>query len=85
MKRTLFFILTALLISFQYGYSQEIPEGAVMIDENTVIKDESGNKVEMFKLMELMNSGEWTMDPVTMKKETYSTCSLEKQLRKKRK
>jgi len=64
MKRTLFFILTALLISFQYGYSQEIPEGAVMIDENTVIKDESGNKVEMFKLMELMNSGEWTMDPV---------------------
>lgn len=64
MKRTVFFILIALLISFQYGYSQEIPEGAVMIDENTIIKDESGNKVEMFKLMELMNSGEWTMDPV---------------------
>ena len=64
MKRTVFFILMALLISFQYGYSQEIPEGAAMIDENTIIKDESGNKVEMFKLMELMNSGEWTMDPV---------------------
>ena len=35
-----------------------------MIDENTIIKDESGNKVEMSKLMELMNSGEWMMDPV---------------------
>lgn len=64
MQRTVFFILMALLISFQYGYSQEIQEGAIMIDENTIIKDESGKKVEMFKLMELMNSGEWTMDPV---------------------
>jgi peroxiredoxin len=36
-----------------------------MIDENTIIKDESGNRVEMFKFMELMDSGEWTMDPVT--------------------
>lgn len=35
-----------------------------MIDENTIIKDESGSKIEMIKLMELMNSGEWTMDPV---------------------
>lgn len=64
MKRTVFLIIMALFISFQYGYSQEIPEGAVMIDENTIIKDESGNKVEMFKLIELMNSGEWTMAPV---------------------
>tara|TARA_B110000305_G_C19309162_1_gene573153 strand:+ start:108 stop:1007 length:900 start_codon:yes stop_codon:yes gene_type:complete len=64
MKQIVFFILTTLLISFQYGYSQEIPEGAIMLDENTIIKDESGEKVEMFKLMELMYSGEWSMDPV---------------------
>ena len=64
MKRIVFFILTVLLISFRNGYSQEIPEGAIMLDENTIIKDESGKKVEMSKLMELMNSGEWSMEPV---------------------
>jgi len=64
MKRTIFVLLTFLLISFQYGYSQEIPEDAIMIDENTIIKDTKGNKVDMPKFMELMNSGEWTMDPV---------------------
>lgn len=35
-----------------------------MIDENTMIKDETGNIVEMLKLMDLMNSGEWSIDPV---------------------
>ncbi len=64
MKRIVFIILSVLFISLQYCYSQEIPEGAVILDENTIIKDESGKKVEMFKFMELMNSGEWTMDPV---------------------
>ena len=64
MKQILFIMITVLLISMQYVYSQEIPEGAIMLDENTIIKDEVGNKVEMFKLMELMNSGEWTMNPV---------------------
>ena len=64
MKRIVFIILTALIISFQYGYSQEIPEGAIMLEDNTIIKDESGNKVEMSKFMELMNSGERAMDPV---------------------
>lgn len=64
MKRIVFIIPSVLFISLQYCYSQEIPEGAVILDENTIIKDESGKKVEMFKFMELMNSGEWTMDPV---------------------
>jgi thiol-disulfide isomerase/thioredoxin len=67
MKQIVFIILSVLFISLQYCYSQEIPEDAIMIDENTIIKDESGNKVEMFKLMELMNSGEWSMDPVNDK------------------
>lgn len=66
MKQIIIIILAVLFISLQYGYSQnqEIPEGAIMIDENTIIKDESGNKIEGFKLMELMNSGEWTVFPV---------------------
>ena len=67
MKQIVFIILSVLFISLQYCYSQEIPEDAIMIDENTIIKDESGNKVEIFKLMELMNSGEWSMDPVNDK------------------
>jgi len=64
MKQIVFIILSVLFISLQSCYSQEIPDGAIMIDENTIIKDESGKRVEMVKFMELMNSGEWTMDPV---------------------
>ena len=64
MKQIVFIILSVLVISIQSCYSQDVPKGAIMIDENTVIKDESGKRVEMFKFMELMNSGEWAMDPV---------------------
>ena len=64
MKQIVFIILSVLFISYQSCYSQEIPDGAIMIDENTIIKDESGKRVEMDKFMELMNSGEWTMDDV---------------------
>lgn len=64
MKKLLFIALTIFILASQSGYSQDIPEEAIMIDENTIIKDESGNKVEMFELMELMESGEWTMDPI---------------------
>jgi len=64
MKRILIIAISILFLSFQYGYTQAPPEGAMMIDENTIIKDESGNRVEMSKLMELMNSGEWMMEPV---------------------
>jgi len=46
------------------GYSQDPSEDSITIDQNTLIKDESGNKVEIFKLIELMDSGEWSMDPV---------------------
>ena len=64
MKQILFVIMMLTFLWNYNGYSQEIPEGAVMVDENTIIKDESGKKVEMFQLMELMNSGEWTMEAV---------------------
>ncbi len=64
MKQIVFIIFSVLFISIQSCYSQEVPEGAIMLDENTIIKDESGKKVEIYKLMEFMNSGEWTMDPV---------------------
>jgi len=46
------------------GYSQEPTDEPITIDENTLIKDESGNKIDVLKLMELLNSAEWTMDPV---------------------
>ena len=64
MKQIVFVLLSVLVLSLQNCYAQEIPEGAIKIDENTLIKDESGQKVEMSKLMGLMNSGQWSMEPV---------------------
>lgn len=79
MKELLFIVLTTMLLSCTYNaYSQEIPEGEMIIDENTIIKDESGKKVEIFKLMELLNSGEWMMDPVKDKKEKLLYMQLRK-------
>ena len=78
MKKIMRLTLAALLFINFNGYSQEIPEGAIMLDENTIIKDESGNKVEMFKLMELMKSGEWTMEPVNDSKGKLQYLQLRK-------
>jgi len=78
MKQILFAIMMLTFFGNYIGYSQEIPEGAIMIDENTIIKDESGKKVEMFKLMDLMNSGEWTMDPVNDSKGKLQYMQLRK-------
>lgn len=64
MRRILFIALATILFSLQHGFSQDIPEGAIMINENTVIKDVDGNRVDMMKFMSMMNSGEWSMDPV---------------------
>jgi len=64
MKRSLIISLIMLLFLNHNGYSQDASEDSITIDENTLIKDESGNKVEIFKLIELMDSGEWSMDPV---------------------
>lgn len=59
-------MIAVMLIIAQYGISQnhEIPTNAIAIDENTIIKDTSGKKVELSELMDMMNSGEWGMDPV---------------------
>ena len=35
-----------------------------MVDSNTIIKDESGKKITLMKFINLMNSGEWMVDPV---------------------
>lgn len=65
MNRIQFIALGISFLFFNFSlYSQEIPEGAIMINDNTLIKDLSGNKVSMNKLMDLMNSGDWAMDPV---------------------
>ena len=64
MKRSLIITLILLLFLNPNGYSQEPTDEPITIDENTLIKDESGNKIDILKLMELLNSAEWTMDPV---------------------
>ena len=64
MTRSLIISFIMFLFLNHNGYSQETTEDSITIDQNTLIKDESGNKVEIFKLIELMDSGEWSMDPV---------------------
>ncbi len=64
MKKVQFFISTILILLSQSAYSQDVPEGAIMLNESTLIIDESGDTIEMFKMVELMNSGEWFMEPV---------------------
>ena len=64
MKRSLIITLILLLFLNPNGYSQEPTDEPITIDENTLIKDESGNKIDVLKLMELLDSAEWSMDPV---------------------
>lgn len=58
-------MIALLLICFHNGFAQieDIPENAIMIDENTVIKDTNGNEVGLPEFMKMMDSGEWTLEP----------------------
>jgi len=42
----------------------EIPEGAIMLDDNTIINNENDEILELNEAMKLLDSGDWTMDPV---------------------
>ena len=64
MKRSLLIAFTLLLFLSSNAYSQDPTDPNFTIDETTLIKDESGNKIDVFQLMKLMESGEWTMEPV---------------------
>ena len=64
MKRSLLIVFTLLLFLSSNAYSQDPTDPNFTIDETTLIKDESGNKIDVFQLMKLMESGEWTMEPV---------------------
>lgn len=74
MKRILFIALAILLFLNFNGNAQiqtididehsQIPEGAIRLDENSVFKDESGKIIQFPAFLELMESGEWGMDPV---------------------
>jgi peroxiredoxin len=64
MKKILILFLTIFLFVNQSGYAQDVPEGAIVIDENTIIKDIDGNTLEISEFMELMNTNEWFMEPV---------------------
>lgn len=78
MKRSLIVVAIMLLFLNHNGYSQETTANSIMINEKTLIKDESGNKVEILKLMDLMKSGEWTMDPVKDKQGSLLYMQLRK-------
>ncbi len=41
----------------------DAPKDAAFINENTIIKDESGKRIEMKTFMELMSANDWTVDP----------------------
>jgi hypothetical protein len=42
---------------------QQMPKNAIRLDQ-TILKDESGNIIDMQKFAELMNSGNWAINPV---------------------
>lgn len=65
MKKYLMSLVILASISITFSYAQTIPEGAVMINENTIIKNENGDRVDMPTLMKMMNSGDWNMEPVS--------------------
>jgi len=64
MKQAKNILIAILILISSIGFSQDIPDDAIMIDENTIIKNELGEKVELTRFMELMDSGEWMIDPV---------------------
>jgi len=57
MKKLIYLFIFFLLLHSQNTHSQQ-----VMIDANTVIKDEEGHKIDTMKFMSLMQSGEWLFD-----------------------
>lgn len=61
MKHLTTFTLIFTLLFYSLGKAQEIPEDVIMIQENTIIKDDSGNEIEQSRLMELLSSGEWAL------------------------
>ncbi len=65
MKHLVYTTLLFLFSIIQFANSQT-PETEmnkqIMIDENTIIKDEKGKKVDMMTFMDLMNSGNWMVD-----------------------
>lgn len=66
MKRLIHITALALFSIISFGYSQSPDmemDKQIMINENTIIKDEKGKKVDMMTFMNLMNSGEWMVDP----------------------
>ncbi|WP_456440494.1 TlpA family protein disulfide reductase, partial [Psychroserpens sp.] len=76
MKKLFIISFIALIFSFQNVFCQS--DASFTIDENTIIKDKSGKRVEFSKLMDLLNSGEWTIDPVKNKEGKFEYMKLRK-------
>lgn len=65
MKQLVYTTLLFLFSFLQLAHSQTPETGMnkqIMINENTIIKDEKGQKVDMMTFMDLMNSGNWMID-----------------------
>jgi peroxiredoxin len=60
MKKLLFILILLIGINIQTTEAQ-----GVQIDENTIIKDVDGKKIDIETFAKLMNSGEWMMDEKT--------------------
>lgn len=78
MKRVFFILLLCVFCAVE-SYSQEgPPPGAIMIDEKTVFKNESGELITFEQFNELMSSGEWGLSPVNDKDGTLLYLQLHK-------
>ncbi|MEQ9404922.1 MAG: TlpA disulfide reductase family protein [Cyclobacteriaceae bacterium] len=53
-----------LFLSLAQGIAKQASEGDIHVNSKTIIKDESGGVVPLTKFMEMINSGEWTVQPV---------------------
>ncbi len=79
MKKILTTTLLYFLLLFPFiSFSQGAPKDAIMIDANTIILDDKGEKVAIPKFAEMMNSGDWFVDPVKDKSGKITHMQLRK-------
>ncbi|MCT4637413.1 MAG: TlpA family protein disulfide reductase [Bacteroidales bacterium] len=64
MRRLLIITLLLLLIGIQNSYSQKENQSNITINENTVVKDVNGNKIDLIQLQKLMQTGKYSIKPI---------------------
>jgi thiol-disulfide isomerase/thioredoxin len=62
--KIIFFALVVLVnVSISFAQQPDVPQGAIQIDESTIIKDTVGNVLPFNQFIALINSGDWTAEP----------------------